>query len=124
MANEITITTTLTYAKNGVTWVSRTDTTTIDQTASGVSFVQVVQNVGTSEEAITLGDISTPGFLRVKNLDATNFVLIRHGTGGSDLVKLKPGEHCLLRLDDTDASAPYIIADTAACDCEITLIAD
>jgi len=70
----------------------------IDQsTRGGIS--QVVQ-VGTSDEAISLGDVSTEGVCFLQNLDDTNFVTFGPDSGGSivALGMLKPGEVAALRL--------------------------
>jgi len=82
-----------------------------------------VASIGTSEEALDLGDCGTGGWFMAKNLDDTNFVSIRQGTGASDLIRLRAGEVCLFRLD-ADATAPYIIADTASVDVEYLLLED
>jgi len=66
-----------------------------------------VQSIGTSEEALVLGDVVTPGFIFVENLDVTNYVEI--GLTGSYTVKLKAREWAIFRL----AGAPYALANTA-----------
>lgn len=73
--------------------------------------VQGVQDIGTSEEAIVLGDVATDGgAFFARNLDATNFVEI--GLTGSYVIKLKPGEFCFLSgVSDKDL---YARANTAA----------
>jgi hypothetical protein len=58
----------------------------------------------------------------VRNMDVTNFVKIRAGSGLTDLIKLKPGEFALFRL--MTGITPYAIADTAACDIEFCIIED
>lgn len=81
---------------------------------TGDQWISHVQEIGTSEEAIELGEIATGGWFIAMNLDDTNFIEIRPGTAETDLVKLLPGEPCMFRISG-DASAPFAIADTAAC---------
>lgn len=73
--------------------------------------VQGVQTIGTSEEAIALGDVATDGgAFYARNLDDTNYVEI--GLTGSYVIKLLPGEFCFLSgVSDKDL---YARANTAA----------
>lgn len=77
-------------------------------------FIHAKQSIGTSEEAIVLGENTSPGWAFFINRDSTNYVELRVATGGAKFTKLKPGEFCLLRLG-SGAQAPFAIADTAAC---------
>jgi hypothetical protein len=74
--------------------------------------IRNVQNIGTSDEALALGDITTPGWAVFQNLDDTNYVEIGVGSF-TPVVKLKPGEQAILRLGTT---APRAQANTAAVD--------
>lgn len=121
MANEITAKASITFTKSKATVTMDIGTLQIDVTGS--QFIHNVQSVGTSEEAILLGDAGAGGMCFMINRDATNFVSIRQGTGASDLIRLDPLEFAFFRLDD-DATAPYWIADTAACEVEYVLIED
>lgn len=75
--------------------------------------IRNVQEIGSaSDEALALGDVTTPGFAVFQNLDDTNYVEI--GTGSfTAFLKLKPGELAMCRLGTT---APKAQADTAAVD--------
>lgn len=76
--------------------------------------IRNVQNIGTSFEALALGDITATGWAVFQNLDDTNFVEIGVDSGGFiAFAKLKPGEQCILRLG---TNAPQAQADTAAID--------
>lgn len=80
----------------------------------GTRYVKARQTIGTSEEALGLGDLAgaTLGVFVVKNLSLTNYVEIRSGTGaGNDIVKLLPGE-CWAWRWGSDVTAPYAIANT------------
>lgn len=86
---------------------------TITITVSGTQLMDNVQAVGTSEEAILMGDVAAGGWCFFQNMDATNFVSIRSGTGATNLVRLNAGEIALFRMSG-DASAPYAVADTSS----------
>lgn len=84
-------------------------------TVSGTQIMDNVQAVGfAAEEAILLGDVGTGGYWFVQNMDATNFVKLRAATGATDFIRLNAGEWAIFRTS-ADATAPYAIADTAAC---------
>jgi len=117
MANELTATCSLRFSKGGREVSKSYSGVQID--VSGDKWVFGVQEIGTSEEAIDVGDIGTTGFLIAKNLDSTNFISIRPGTGTANLVKLKAGEPCMFRLA---LNGPWAISDTAACDLEYLIL--
>lgn len=85
------------------------------------------QTIGTSEEAIDLGDI-TPKYGFFKNRDATNFVSIRAGTGLANFARLDPDENGdgktfpLIVRFGSGMTAPFAIADTAACEIVYMLV--
>lgn len=91
-------------------------TLTVD--VAGTQVLDNVQSVGTSEEALVIADVAAGGYCYIQNMDATNFVSVRQGTGTTDLIKLLAGEFCLFRLHPS-STAPYIIADTAACNVRV-----
>ena len=105
MAQELTITTLLQFAKGNVLAISRS-ANSVKFDVAGSRYVQAVQAMGTSAAAIELNGISTPGYMFAKNLDATNTISIRNGAVGADVIDLKPGEVALFRLH----AAPYGIA--------------
>ncbi len=121
MANELVISgLTIAFSKSNVPSVN-VGPVSLSVTVSGTQVMDNVQSVGTSEEAILLGDVAPGGYWFVQNMDATNFVELRSGTGATDFIKLLAGEWAIFRTS-ADASAPYAIADTAACNVEITQI--
>lgn len=114
MANEITLSAKLELNKSGVILSGQVSNLHITQT--GTNNIANIQNIGTSTEQLSFGDVTTPGYLLVKNLDATNFVLVSLATpaiSGTSFCKLLPGECCLVPTRQTTV---YAIADTAACD--------
>ena len=71
-----------------------------------------LQNIGTSAEAIVLGDV-VPGYIAFKNLDVTNFVIIGNDNAVATVVaKLLPGQGVIL---PTSNATWYAKADTAEC---------
>jgi hypothetical protein len=83
---------------------------------AGTKYTKHVQSIGTSEEAIDLGEITTLGWVLAINLDNTNYVELRSATGaGNDIIKL-PAKHGLALFHwGSDVSAPFAIANTSAC---------
>jgi hypothetical protein len=79
------------------------------------------QNIGTTEEAIDLGDLTTFGYAVFVNLDPTNYLEIRSATGaGNDIIKLPARDgnnRCSFAIFHfgSDVTAPFAIANTAAC---------
>lgn len=81
---------------------------------SGTDYVSGTQEIGnSSEEAIAENEVATAGYVFIRNLDDTNFVLV----GLADVstsddarpIKLKPGEIALFRANGDI----YAQADTA-----------
>ena len=113
MASELTLSgLTIAFTKSNVPSVSLSPVS-ISITVTGNQIMDNVQSVGTTEEAILLGDVAAGGVCFFQNMDATNFVELRSGTGATDMIRLLAGEWCLFRLSP-DATAPFAIADTAA----------
>ena len=117
MANELTIQTTAQYTKNGATFNRTPASFTI--TVAGDNVQAGIVSVGTSPEAIPLGDIATPGYLLVHNLDATNYIQIGYdATGFKPTVKVAAGKWGIFQLDPT---VPQWQANTGACLVEFRL---
>lgn len=124
MANEISISISAGFSKS-----SRAADTSdmgllgLTFTMTGTDFVKGTQNIGTTAELLGKGDITTPGFLIVKNLDATNYIEFEKATFSTTAgtVKLKAGEVALFRVASTTI---YACANTAACDIAYLLIED
>ena len=82
--------------------------------AGDSDIVDETQDVGTSSEIITTGDIAAGSaeIFEIKNLDATNFVSIGFANpviAGTNTIKIKAGQSVLLT---TPSAALYGIADT------------
>lgn len=110
MADEISVTTRLQVSNGGFSESRNPGRVTIDQAAQGGN--ASVQTIGTTYEALNVGDVTTEGLCHITNLDAANFVDI--GTdGGAALVpflRLLAGESALFRAS---TNALYALADTA-----------
>lgn len=82
-------------------------------TMAGTELIGNTQSVGTSNEALVLGDLSTVGFVFCKNLSDANYVEIFLDNSNAQLVaRLLPGEACLFK---PNTSTLYGRANTAAC---------
>jgi len=87
---------------------------------TGNNFSHGFQSVGTGTEAVSvLADVSTQGFVFVRNLDNTNYVLFGAAATG-DPVKCKAKEAALFRINGT----LYGKANTAACNVEYYVFED
>jgi hypothetical protein len=108
MANELTVRAFMAFMKGD----TDEDMEVADMvTVTGSKCLKNKQTVGTSAEALEIGDMTTPGFCLFHNTDSTNYVEIRDGAEGADLIKLKAGEVAMCRLA---TATPYGIANTAA----------
>jgi hypothetical protein len=120
MSAEITVTTGLASTKNGATISSGTKTSSHDQ--SGDQGIGNIQIVGTSWEALVLGDVSSIGFVRLLNLDATNYVEVALANDNSQVfAKMKAGEAALFRAS---TATMYVRANTAACNVHVVAVED
>ena len=89
-------------------------------TQTGDTYAEYIQTIGTSEEALELGqDIGTPGYCLIINLDTTNFVSIRRATGEGNCIRLDAGGFALFKWA---ATAPFAIADTGSCRVKVLLL--
>ena len=114
MANEITIT--LAMERRHATNLSDTHVfpnLRKQYTQTGVGQDDRKHSIGTTEESITLTDVSTNGFVLLHNLDSTNYVQWGFATGvyGG---RMKAGETAgPFRLEP--GATLYLKANTAAC---------
>lgn len=90
-----------------------------DQTAIGAA--EGVQEIGTSEESLATGDLTTYGWLFLRNLDTTNYVQVGFSTGVYG-IRLEAGEPALFRTEP--AATVYLLANTAACNVQYRWLED
>lgn len=116
--DEITLSASLGMKKNGVSESMQRLAEQFDM--SGTDYFRGTQTIGTSEEALDIGDIGTCGYMLIVNLDEDNYVSIRPGSGTANLVKLDAnGGMALFKLA---MNTPHAIANTAACQVEYLLL--
>ena len=122
MANEITLKFSL-QAENGFLKQSvNIGQLQVDQAAAGMA--GGAQEIGTSEEIVDFGDVSTEGLLFLRNLDDTNYIEFGpEDTGAMVAVgKLEPGEFAFFRVKPSVVLRAQ--ADTAACLLQVLLLED
>ena len=78
-------------------------------TMSGGDHILATQEIGTSEEALDVGNITTTGYIFLVNLDSTNYVEV--GLTGSYPIKVPAGEGALFKANGTI----YAKANSSAC---------
>lgn len=83
----------------------------VTRTATTPKYLRHMQTVGITEEALLLGECTAPLEVGIKNLDPTNFVYVKSGTGGLRIAKIFPGKGMMVPLGP-DMQVPYVIADT------------
>ncbi len=110
MANEISVSLSLRYAKNGAA-ASLASSYRSDQ--AGSRYHAAIQTVGTSEENLLKGDVGTIGLISVRNTDETNFVTLMSVTA-TPTVKLYAGQSCLMPWTGTQ-----VIAQANVANCEV-----
>lgn len=122
MANEIRISASLNVT-NGNFSFQHLVNASVDQATAGGGNPGTV-DIGTSEEDIDFGDITTEGYAVIQNLDATNYVQFGPKSGGSMVAcgRLKAGEVAILRLEP--AVIIRAVANTAACKVFVAVIED
>lgn len=115
MANEITFSGSLSVYKPSVMGQSiGLSVSSLVASMSGTTYVGPTNVlIGTSATAFPLGGVTAPHWCGFYNTDTVNYVTIRNGSGGADLVKLLAGEYAFFPM--YDSAVPYGVANTAAC---------
>lgn len=108
MANEFTVTTDIELTNGELVHPSNNRRKQFDQT-TGRKY-DAVHDISTSEETITFVDV-TPGWIRLTNLDATNYVTWGNVTGNLDQ-KIQPAASHLFEMS---GGTLIIQANTAEC---------
>lgn len=120
MAAEIKVSISLVARKGGT--VAGLDAGTISVTMTGSNILQNRQTVGTSEEALLLGDVPAGGWFIGINRDSSNYIRIRGASGQTPLARCRFGEPACFRIDA--GATPTVQADTANCELEYVLVED
>lgn len=81
-----------------------------------------IVSVGTSEEDLAVGDVATPGWVVVRNLDSTNFVKYGPKSGGSmiEFGRIMPGDQHRFYL--SNSVTLRWVADTAAVKVQVLIL--
>lgn len=121
MANEVTTTSQLVMDNGNAAPFTLGGLSVITSLGNQLYIRQEV-TVGTSEAALDKGSVSTIGWAYFKNLDPTNFIDIRRGSGsGNHFGRLLPGMEWSIYVGDT--FVPWAIADTGSCKLDYCLFA-
>lgn len=80
MANELTLSGSFNFSKNGAT-VAPAAATRVQFTITGDAAITNIQSIGTSNETLQLGDVSAPRFVFLRNLSTTATISIGHTSG-------------------------------------------
>lgn len=95
----------------------RISSSTSSVTPAAVPAKTDIVSVATSDASLAKGGVSTIGYVYLRNLDATNYILI--GADGTNYpIKLKPGEQAAFPWNDTNVHAK---ANTAACNLQYAM---
>lgn len=112
MANELSASYAFAFRPTGGKPIERASEQRV--TISDMDYVVVRQTIGTSVEALAIGDITSPRWLWVRNLDTTNYVKIRSGSGGSDFLRIEAGQDTPGIIPIEPTMTLYAIANSAA----------
>jgi hypothetical protein len=120
MSQEITLRAALSFAKSGRSAFADSLDVSIDM--AGTKGLDTVQTVGTTEEALVLGEVpAASAHYWIKNLDATNPVDLKPATGGTVTTRILPGRVAMGQFGPS-VSAPFVQATTAPVDIRVVLI--
>ncbi len=119
MANELTLTAALEYVDSESASLGMVVRDLVASVATK-KYVLLKQNIGITEEALKLGELTSLGWAFFVNRDITNFVELRVATSSTKFCKMLAGEPALFRFG-SGITSPYAIADTAACQLEYLL---
>ena len=112
MANEITVTASVSVANGNLTFSGNSQNFRASQTtANGPAPGAVTLSASGAGTLIGLSQLTLPGWCQVKNCDATNYCTIGlyDGTTFRPFIELQPGEVAVFRLSRT-----LLTANTAA----------
>lgn len=108
MADELTVTVALSYLNGNV---SLSYPSTTDKVTIAANFAKrEILTVTLAGLAIPLGSIATPGYILIRNMDATNYIVV--GNSGDTLpIRVNAGALALFQF--AGGIVPYAIANTA-----------
>lgn len=119
MAEELTLGASVSYEDS----LNTSDSLSLANVIKSVAtkrITHVTQSVGTSEEAVELGDVAAPGYALFINRHATATIDLKVATGGAIFARLDPdtnedgkGGFALLKLG-SGAQVPFAVASAEA----------
>jgi hypothetical protein len=110
MANELQVTGSLTFSRDGIGALARA-VTALNVNVNGVGGVYVKLSIANVDTTLQLGGLAAPfGWSWFHNLDAVNAISIRVAAASTKIIRLLPGEFAFARLD-SGITAPVAIAD-------------
>lgn len=120
MANELQVGVNYRFEKNAAI-VDGSATITAD--VAGDHFVNAVQTIGATPEAIAMGDVDPGGsyYLYLRNLDDTIAITLAH-TGNDPVLELQPGDVALVRWYGVNDGGPFATAASSTADLEYAVI--
>jgi hypothetical protein len=111
-AGTVTVSCAISIIKDGATVAGSGN---LNLTMAGTELIGNNQIIGTTNETIVLGDVTTVGYVFIKNNDPTNFVTISVDSSQAQVIaKLLPGEFTLFKPNTSTINSK---ADTGACSC-------
>lgn len=120
MANEILLRVAISFAKGGSAGAA--DSGELILTMAGTKFLDTRQNVGTSEEALLLGECTAPNtHYWIRNLDTANPVDLKPAAGGTVTTRIPAGRVAYGQFGPS-VTAPVVIAITAQVDIHVFLV--
>ena len=123
MANEFTFLASLSYLDSELTSLALAIPQNLQKTITTKRYFQGKMSVTTTEVAINLGTLTTLGYAIFLNRDTTNFIELRVATGGTRFARLDATNGFWLGKIGSGITAPFAIADTAACQMDYLLFA-
>lgn len=120
MADEAQLSVTLQFAK-GTIPAQKMASGEVKVTVAGSVYMRNVQIIGNgAKEALLLGDVATPGYILVHNLDTTNFVTIFPDATNPATVLVRAGKWALFEF--ASGVTPNAQANTAPVNLEYFLL--
>jgi hypothetical protein len=121
MANEGTISAAMRFVKSGTDTSIEKGSFQFD--VGGTNFVRHRQTVGTSSEALKIGEVAPGGYVLFINrgTDASDYIELRTLVGQNPFAQLFAGDVALFRYD-VGVTAPVAIAVDGAMDLDYLLL--
>lgn len=118
MAKELKVTAALSFKNGNV--VLNTEALSAEITVAGTKCISNTASIGTSDETLALGDVSSIGWVRIENINETDTGHLLVGADGTNYpIKIGFGEFASFRFN---GAAVHIKAVTAAQEIQYEII--